>query len=60
MTPGDKERAVSSIPNIDFNAATTAIIIPIKATTLEVFKSESFAGFRYKFKAFCTQIHLDV
>jgi hypothetical protein len=32
----------------------------VKATVLKVFKPELFVGFKFKFKAFCTQVRLSI
>jgi hypothetical protein len=60
MASGKKNRATSFILSIVFTTTTdTTIIISAKITVSEIFKSEPFAGSRYKFKTFYIQIRLD-
>jgi hypothetical protein len=61
MALKDKKRAVSFILNMAIITATDTIITTfIKTTISKISKSEPFAGSRYKFKVFCTQIRLGV
>jgi hypothetical protein len=60
MALGDKERAASLIPSMASTTATAALTMPIKAIILKIFKSESFSDFKYKFKAFCIQVRLNI
>jgi hypothetical protein len=62
MAPSGKERASSPTPSV---ATTSAIIATVagnttKASAFEISKSDPFAGSRFKFKAFCTQVRLGV
>jgi hypothetical protein len=57
MSERDKDRAVSPILSM---ASTAATVTDAKATAPEVSKPEPFAGSRFKFKAFYTQVRLDI
>jgi hypothetical protein len=58
MSGRGKDRVVSPTPSIVLTATTATITAAAKATVLEVFKPEPFAGSR--FKVFCTQIRLEI
>jgi hypothetical protein len=56
-----KNRAFNPIPSVFIvatTATTTAAITTFKVSTPEMSKSESFASFRQRFKAFYTQVRL--
>jgi hypothetical protein len=59
MAPSGKKRAVNPTPSV---ATTSAIVAgnTIKAPAPEVSKPDLFAGFRFKFKAFYTQVRLGI
>jgi len=62
MAPLGKERVFS----LTLSVATTSAIVVIaavndrKAPALEISKSDPFAGFRFKFKSFYTQVRLGI
>jgi hypothetical protein len=56
----DKDRAVSPTLSIAFIITVITATAAIKATVPKVFKPELFAGSRFKFKVFCTQIKFGI
>jgi hypothetical protein len=60
MAPSGKERAASLIPSIATTLATVAGNSGRKAPVSEVSKLDPFAGSRFKFKAFYTQVRLRI
>jgi hypothetical protein len=59
MAPSGKERASSPTPSVATTSATVAGNTT-KAPVPEVSKPDPFAGSRFKFKAFCTQVRLGI
>jgi hypothetical protein len=55
-----KDKAVSFTPSMTLTVIAATVTAAAKATVPEVFKSKSFAGSRFKFKAFCTQVKLGI
>jgi hypothetical protein len=60
MSGRGKDRAASPTPSMAFIVTAVIATAAVKATAPKVFKPESFAGSRFKFKAFCTQIKLGI
>jgi len=62
MAPSGKERAASPAPSVATTSAPVAVAIDSggKAPAPEVSKPDPFAGSRFKFKAFCTQVRLGI
>jgi hypothetical protein len=55
-----KDRAVSPTLSIASTVTAATATAAAKTTAPEVSKPEPFAGSRFKFKAFCTQIRLGI
>jgi hypothetical protein len=60
MSGRGKNRAASPTPSIASITTAATATAAAKATAPEVSKPEPFAGSRFKFKAFCTQIKLGI
>jgi hypothetical protein len=56
MSGRGKDRTVSPILSIALIATVVTATAVVKATVSEIFKPEPFAGSRFKFKVFYTQI----
>jgi hypothetical protein len=62
MAPLGKERALNSTLSVATTSVTMATIVgnTSKVPVLEIFKLDPFAGSRFKFKAFYTQVRLGI
>jgi hypothetical protein len=60
MAPSGKERTTSPAPSVAITSVTVAGNNGGKAPIPEVSKPDPFAGSRFKFKAFYTQVRLGI